>query len=85
MTRRLAAHFRRPQWAAAPARLLRGALGEFSDLFLASQRVVPHVALDLGFVFTRPTLERAFAKPDAPLRLAAPTQPPAPAAIRPAA
>jgi hypothetical protein len=75
MTRRLAAHFRRPQWAAAPARLLRLALGEFSDLFLASQRVVPHAALERGFVFTRPTLERAFAKPEAPLRLTTPSRP----------
>ena len=41
MTRRLAVHFRRPQWLAAPAWLPRLALGEFSDLFLASQRVLP--------------------------------------------
>ena len=63
---------RRPQWLAAPARLVRLALGEFSDLFLASQRVLPSAALDRGFVFTRPTLERAFAKSDQPLRLTAP-------------
>ncbi|HEY1426131.1 MAG TPA: TIGR01777 family oxidoreductase [Caulobacteraceae bacterium] len=74
MTRRLAAHFRRPQWLAAPARPLRLALGELSDLFLASQRAIPHAALDLGFVFTRPTLERALAKPEGPLRLASPTR-----------
>jgi hypothetical protein len=81
MTRRLASHFRRPQVLAAPARLLRLALGELSDLFVASQRAVPHAALDHGFVFTRPTLERAFARPDAPLRLAAPKtrEPPLPA------
>ena len=72
MTRRLAAHFRRPQWLVAPARLIRLALGEFSDLFLASQRVMPSAALDRGFVFTRPTLDRAFAKSDQPLRLTAP-------------
>ena len=72
MTRRLAAHFHRPQFLAAPAGSLRLALGEFSDLFLAGQRAIPHAALDCGFVFTRPTLERAFARPDAPLRLTAP-------------
>jgi hypothetical protein len=81
MTRRLATHLGRPQWLAAPARLLRFALGEFSDLFLASQRVMPHAVLERGFVFTRPTLERALAKPDSPLRLAAPRalEPPLPA------
>ncbi len=72
MTRRLATHLRRPQWLAAPARLVRLALGEFSDLFLASQRVMPSAALDRGFAFTRPTLDRAFAKSDQPLRLTAP-------------
>ncbi len=71
MTGRLADHFHRPQWLAAPAWSLRLALGEFSDLFLASQRAIPHAALDCGFDFTRPTLERAFARPDAPLRLTA--------------
>jgi hypothetical protein len=72
MTRRLAADVHRPQFLAAPAWSLRVALGEFSDLFLASQRAIPHAALDCGFVFTRPTLERAFARSDAPLRLTAP-------------
>jgi uncharacterized protein (TIGR01777 family) len=72
MTRRVAAHAGRPQFLAAPARLLRVALGEFSDLFLASQRVLPQAALDRGFVFTRPTLGAAFAAPAGPLRLAKP-------------
>jgi uncharacterized protein (TIGR01777 family) len=85
MTRRLAAHFRRPQFAAAPAWVLRRALGEFSDLFLASQRVVPHAALDLGFVFTRPTLARALERPDAPLRLVVPARPSRNEALKPAA
>jgi hypothetical protein len=49
-------------------------LGEFSDLFLAGQRVLPRAALDLGFVFYRPTLESAFARSHLPLRLAAPTR-----------
>ncbi|HEX3920036.1 MAG TPA: TIGR01777 family oxidoreductase [Caulobacteraceae bacterium] len=69
-TRRLAAHLHRPAWLAAPAAPVRLALGEFSDLFLASQRVIPSAALDLGFVFSRPTLEAAFARSETPLRLA---------------
>jgi hypothetical protein len=72
LTRRLAAHLRRPQFLAAPAGPMRLALGELSDLFLASQRVIPSAALDLGFVFSRPTLETAFEHRDAPLRLIAP-------------
>jgi NAD dependent epimerase/dehydratase family enzyme len=74
LTRRLSAFFRRGQWLAAPAAPMRLALGEFSDLFLAGQRVLPRAALDLGFSFTRPTLESAFARTDQPLRLAAPVR-----------
>lgn len=74
LTRRLSAFFGRGQWLAAPAAPMRLALGEFSDLFLAGQRVLPSAALDLGFAFTRPTLESAFAKTDQPLRLAAPVR-----------
>jgi uncharacterized protein len=85
MTRRLAAHVRRPQWLAAPARLVRLALGEFSDLFLASQRVMPSAALNRGFVFTRPTLERAFDRPGGPLRLAAPARSANAQTLKPAA
>jgi NAD dependent epimerase/dehydratase family enzyme len=70
---------------AAPAWALRRALGEFSDLFLASQRAMPSAALDRGFVFTRPTLERAFDRADAPLRLVAPARPAKAEALKPAA
>ncbi|HEY1750991.1 MAG TPA: TIGR01777 family oxidoreductase [Caulobacteraceae bacterium] len=73
LTRRLCAHLRRPQWLAAPAAPMRALLGEFSDLFLASQRAVPRAALDHGFAFTHPTLESAFARSDRPLRLAPPS------------
>ena len=85
LTRRLAAHFHAPQWLAAPAAPMRLALGEFSDLFLASQRVIPSAALDRGFVFTRPTLQSAFAKSDKPLRLTAPVRATAPTALPAAA
>ena len=69
LTRRLSAFFGRGQWLAAPAAPMRLALGEFSDLFLASQRALPARALELGFVFMRPTLESAFARATVPLRL----------------
>jgi len=72
LTRRLSAFFGRGQWLAAPAAPMRLVLGEFSDLFLAGQRVLPCEALDLGFVFARPTLESAFARSHLPLRLTAP-------------
>jgi hypothetical protein len=77
MTRRLATHFHRPQWLAAPAAPMRAALGELSDLFLASQRVLPHAAFDNGFVFTRPTLDSALVGAGAPLRLTLQRRPPA--------
>jgi uncharacterized protein (TIGR01777 family) len=74
LTRRLSAFFHRGQWLAAPAAPMRLVLGEFADLFLAGQRVLPRAALDLGFTFTRPTLESALARTDQPLRLAVPVR-----------
>jgi uncharacterized protein (TIGR01777 family) len=87
LTHRLSAFFHRGHWLASPAAPMRLALGEFSDLFLAGQRVMPQAAMDLGFSFTRPTLESAFAKPTLPLRLAAPNRAKTPALqpVRPAA
>jgi hypothetical protein len=43
------------------------------------------VALELGFVFTRPTLARAFERTDAPLRLVVPGRPSRNEALKPAA
>jgi uncharacterized protein len=85
LTRRLAAHFQASQWLAAPVAPMRLALGEFSDLFLAGQRVIPSAALDHGFVFSRPTLESALARSDLPLRLTAPVRAKSPAALPAAA
>jgi uncharacterized protein (TIGR01777 family) len=45
----------------APARLLRLGLGELSDLFLTSQRVLPAAALAAGFQFRFPELAGALA------------------------
>jgi len=35
------------------------AFGEFAQVLFASQRVVPQVALDTGFVFQYPTIAEA--------------------------
>ncbi len=51
----------RPVRLSIPAGLLRLALGEMADLFLASQRVLPAAADAAGFTFAFPTIERAFA------------------------
>jgi len=47
----LAAVLRRPRLLGVPAFVLRMAIGEMSDLFLASQHVVPQRMLDAGFQF----------------------------------
>lgn len=60
LTHALAWRFRRPQWVKVPAWPLRLALGEMSDLFLASQRVEPDRLRALGFRFLHPTLPDAF-------------------------
>jgi len=49
----------RPAFLSAPEFVLRGMLGEFADLLLASQRVLPKAALDAGFRFSYPTLQAA--------------------------
>lgn len=50
-TRILAAVLHRPAILPAPAFALRLALGEMSDLLLASQRVVPRVAQETGYEY----------------------------------
>jgi hypothetical protein len=66
LTRALAFRFRMPQWLRVPAWPLRLALGEMSDLFLASQRVEPTRLRALGFRWTRPTLPDVFEPAVAP-------------------
>ncbi len=44
-----------------PAFVIKGALGEFSDVFVKGQRVVPRKLLDEGFVFAYPEIREAFA------------------------
>jgi uncharacterized protein (TIGR01777 family) len=44
-----------------PAFLLKGVLGEFSDVFVKGQKVIPGKLLENGFVFESPDIEDAFA------------------------
>jgi hypothetical protein len=49
----------RPAIMPAPAFFIRLAMGEFGDVFLASQRVVPHKLSSLGFSFKYPDIRGA--------------------------
>jgi uncharacterized protein (TIGR01777 family) len=44
-----------------PAFLLKGVLGEFSDVFVKGQKVMPKKLLEDGFVFEFPEIKEAFA------------------------
>lgn len=56
LARALGAALHRPSLLPAPAAALRLALGELAEVVLASQRVVPRKALDLGYRFRFPDL-----------------------------
>ena len=75
LAHRLARGFHRPQWLAAPGWVLRLALGEMADLFLAGQRVSPNRLQALGFRFAKGELDAALwgeTRPEpAPLPMAA--------------
>jgi len=58
-TRALGRQLHRPAFIPAPYFGLRLAFGEFAQVLFASQRVVPQVALDTGFVFQHPTIAEA--------------------------
>lgn len=60
-TKTLAGVLRRPALFPAPALALRAALGEFSQVLLASQRVTPRVALASDYRFRFPELRGALA------------------------
>jgi uncharacterized protein (TIGR01777 family) len=59
--RLLAKQLRRPVWLRGPAWLVHALLGEMSQLLIAGQRVVPHIAGVHGFRFKYPTLPLALA------------------------
>ena len=60
-TKSLGRAIRRPALFPAPAFMLRAALGEFAEVLLASQRVVPKAALEAGFQFNYETIDAALA------------------------
>ena len=59
LTKALAAALHRPAFVSAPAFGLKLLLGEFAESLLASQRVIPARARQLGFVFTHENIEQA--------------------------
>lgn len=59
LARALGRTLRRPSLLPAPAAALRLVLGEMAEVVLASQRVVPRRALELGYTFRFPELEPA--------------------------
>jgi hypothetical protein len=61
-TRALGKALHRPALLPAPTFALRAALGEMADVVLASQRVLPEVALRTGYAFRHTTLEGALAR-----------------------
>jgi len=58
-TKALARQLRRPAFMPAPYIGLRIVFGEFAQVLFASQRVIPRVALDTGFVFQFPDIVAA--------------------------
>ncbi len=58
-TRELARALGRPAFLPAPRAALRLAMGELAEVVLASQRVLPRVALASGYRFAYPTLRDA--------------------------
>ena len=60
MSRTLARVLHRPMFPAAPAFLVRLALGEFGSVLLKGQRVIPEKLVAQGFKFNYPHIEEAF-------------------------
>ena len=58
-TKALASQLHRPAFMPAPYLGLRLLFGEFADVLFASQRVIPQVAIDTGFVFQDPEIAEA--------------------------
>jgi uncharacterized protein (TIGR01777 family) len=58
-TQTLAKAVHRPAFMRAPGLVLKLGAGEFAEVLLASQRVVPKVALDTGYTFRYPKLAMA--------------------------
>ena len=58
-TSKLATVLHRPAFFPVPAALLRLTIGEFADVLLGSQKVLPDKLLKSGYSFSYPTLENA--------------------------
>jgi hypothetical protein len=58
-TKTLAAALHRPAVFPVPGAMLKLAAGQFAEVLLASQRVVPQVALRTGYTFRYPDLRPA--------------------------
>jgi hypothetical protein len=58
-TATLAKVLQRPAFLAVPATVLRLTLGEFAEVLLGSQRVVPEKILQAGYSFRYPELKGA--------------------------
>lgn len=52
----------RPHWIPLPSFVLKGMLGEMSDLLLKGQKVLPQKALNHGFSFDFPTTQQAISE-----------------------
>jgi uncharacterized protein (TIGR01777 family) len=62
MTKALGQALHRPTiLPSVPAPVIKGILGEFSDVFVKGQKVMPKKLLEAGFVFAFPGIEEAFA------------------------
>ena len=62
MTHALGQALHRPTFLPpVPAFLIRGVLGEFSDVFVKGQKVIPRKLLENGFIFRFPEIREAFA------------------------
>jgi hypothetical protein len=57
--RALGKALRRPSFLPAPAFMVRLLLGEFAQVVLEGQKVLPKKLLNAGFTFLYPTLEQA--------------------------
>ncbi|WP_163539979.1 TIGR01777 family oxidoreductase [Gracilibacillus sp. YIM 98692] len=59
LSEEIAQSLNRPNWLTTPAFLLKRVLGEMSILVADGQKVLPQKAIDLGYPFQYPTIDKA--------------------------